>query len=134
VAWAIRNYAAERGQTVAAVLLAGNGASFGHFGAQNAAAGGKYASTQQDPRQRHVKVASAVLAAPKLMDPTGGATHFFSPAAQDALAARSASGYTRGAADTIATWTAPGYFYPSGAELIVPPGIDGNRLSLFRRA
>jgi hypothetical protein len=134
VGWAIRNYAAERGQTVAAVLLGGSGNSRGHFGAQNAAAGKKYASTQQDPRQRHVKVATAVLAAPPLMDPTGGATHFFSPSAQDALASRSASGYTKDAASTIATWTAPGYFYPSGAELIVPPGIDGDRLSLFRRA
>jgi len=132
VAWAIRNYAAERGRSVFQVITAGgNGAGF--FGAQNARAGTKYVSSAQDPDERHVTVAVHVLG-DQILDPTGGATHFYSPKAQDALAARAESGYGRDAAAVDAAWRAPGGLYAEGAVPVVPPGVDGHVLTLYRRA
>jgi hypothetical protein len=141
VGWAIRNYAVERGSSVFAVLTDGAGdAGDWLFGEQKAAAGTKYASTAQDPFERHVTAAVAVISG-ATPDPTDGATHFFSPRAQDNLSAKAAAGDTRfakyagkDAASVDARWRAPGGLYPEGAVPVVPPGVDGRVLTLYRRA
>lgn len=153
VAWAVRNKAAERGVSVLRLLTDGAGvAGDDYFGEQKAAAGTKYASTRDDPRRRHVQVASEVMASPSSSDPTRGATHFYSPKAQDALErkaeaikARELAGEEltdrersylkylgRDAAFIDASWRAQG-LYPGGAERVVPEGIDGEILTLYRR-
>jgi hypothetical protein len=142
VAWAVRNKAIESGKTIVWLLTDGSGTSGdGWFGEQKAAAGTKYASTRADPHERHARVAVAVTAAPQSIDPTGGAAHFYSPKAQDWLAARAAEGDERyakyvgkDAAFIAASWRSPGKLYPEGAVAVVPPGVDGRVLTLFRRA
>lgn len=142
VAWAVRNKAAERGVTVIQLLTDGAGtAGDGMFGDQKAAAGTKYASTKVDPSDRHARVAATVIAADPASDPTAGATHFYSPKAQDALAAKAAAGDARyakysgrDAATIDASWRAPGGLYANGAVAVVPPGIDARTLTLYRRA
>lgn len=134
IAWAMRNKAEERGVSLVRLLTDGAGtAGDGRFGRQNAPAGTKYASTQTDPSERHVRIAAEVIVAPVSLDPTRGATHFFSPRTQDALAAKGAAGYTRTAAQVDADWRAPGGLYAAGAAPVVPPGIDPGRLTLYRR-
>lgn len=140
VGWAIKNKAYERGVSVFRQLTDGAGdAGDGMFGEQKASAGTKYASTAQDPSDRHVRVAQQVMLG-ELGDPTTGATHFFSPKAQDALEARAEAGDARyakylgkTAASVDAKWRAPGGLYPAGAAAVVPPGIDANVLTLYRR-
>lgn len=141
VACAVVNKAAERGVTVIQLLTDGAGlAGDGMFGEQKAAAGTKYAATGVDPSERHARVASLVIAG-ELGDPTGGATHFYSPAAQDKLAAKAAAGDTRyakylgkDAAYIDRSWRAPGGLYASGAVPVVPPGVNARTLTLYRRA
>lgn len=141
VGWAVRNKADERGQSVLELLTNGAGtAGDGYFGEQKANAGTKYASTAHDPNQRHVVAAAAVMSG-STPDPTGGATHFFSPMSQDDLAEKAAAGDERfrkyagkDAAYIMRTWAAPGGLYPQGAVPVVPPGIDGRRLTLWRAA
>lgn len=145
VGWAVNNFAIERyGEREGAIVdLLTNGAGTagdGFFGEQKAAAGTKYASTAQDPHQRHAEIAAGIIAG-TTPDPTGGATHFFSPRSQDALAQRAADGDERfrkylgkDAEYILRTWAAPGGLYPGGAVAVVPPGIDGNRLTLWRAA
>jgi hypothetical protein len=142
VAWAVRNKAIERGVKISRLLTDGAGTiGDGYFGEQKAAAGTKYASTRADPSERHVRFASTVTAALQSSDPTAGATHFYSPRAQDALAARAAAGdaryqkYLGKDADYIdASWSAPGGLYAGGAVPVVPPGIDARILTLWRAA
>jgi hypothetical protein len=142
VAWAVRNMAIERGVKISRLLTDGAGTNGdGYFGEQKAVAGTKYASTKVDPCERHVRIASTVSAASQDSDPTAGATHFYSPRAQDALAARAAAGDARYAkyagkdADYIdSTWSAPGGLYAGGAVPVVPPGIDSRVLTLWRAA
>lgn len=138
VGWAVRNKAAERGVRISRLLTDGAGTTGdGYFGEQKAAAGTKYASTRVDPDERHVRVAATVTAS--AVDPTGGATHFFSPRAQDALAARAETDpdYAKyaghDAAYIEARWSAPGGLYAEGADMVVPPGVDPRVLALFRR-
>ena len=153
VAWAVRNKAAEKGVSVLRLLTDGAGvAGDDHFGEQKAAAGTKYASTRDDPRRRHVQVASEVMASPTSADLTQGATHFYSPKAQDALARKAQALQDRldageeltaqersylkylgkDAAFIDASWRAKG-LYPGGAERVVPEGIDAEVLTLYRR-
>lgn len=139
VAWAVRNMAGERGVRVSTLLTDGAGTGGdGYFGEQKAAAGTKYASTRVDPAERHVRVAAEVMSS--AIDPTGGATHFFSPRAQDALAARAETdpAYAKYAghdsAYIEARWSSPGGLYPEGADAIVPAGVDPRVLTLFRRS
>lgn len=140
VAWAVRNKAIERRVTLIQLLTDGAGvAGDGYFGEQKAAAGTKYASTKVDPSERHARVAAAVSSANQALDPTRGATHFYSPAAQDSLAARAEtdpawSKYAgKTAAVVDAAWRAPGGLYPAGAYPVVPAGIDPRRLTLYTR-
>lgn len=138
VGWAVRNMARERGVSLLELLTAGSGTSGdGYFGEQKAAAGTKYASTRVDPSERHVRVAAEVYGG--VVDPTAGATHFFSPRAQDALAARAeddpalAKYDGHDAAYIDARWRAPGGLYAQGAEPVVPAGVDARVLTLYRR-
>jgi hypothetical protein len=141
VGWAVRNKAAERGVSVLRLLTDGAGdAGDGYFGEQKAGAGTKYASTARDPYRRHIEVATEIVQG-FTPDLTTGATHFFSPKAQDALAARAARGDAayvkylgKDAAFIFASWASPGKLYPTGAVPVVPDGIDGRVLTLWRRA
>jgi hypothetical protein len=140
VGWAVKNKARERRVSLLVQLTDGAGErGDGYFGEQKAKAGTKYASTARDPHERHIEVAREIVYE-AIPDFTGGATHFFSPRAQDQLAAKAAAGDERyakylgkDAAFIFASWSAKG-LYPGGAVAVVPPGIDGNRLTLWRRA
>ncbi len=141
VAWATRNKARERGITILQLLTDGKGvAGDGFFGEQKAAAGTKYASTQLDPYERHVRIALEVMGAPLSADPTRGATHYYSPRASDQLAARAETdpNYAKYRGNTAAVvdarWRAPGGLYPEGAVPVVPPGVNPRQLTLYRRA
>jgi len=80
VAWATRNLAEKRHTTVVRMACS-------PCGRQEA---GRPVSTRFAPTDDDRKLAALVLAAPKLLDPTGGATHFIDPALQDELAASGA--------------------------------------------
>ena len=126
VAWVLRNKAAEGGSTITELVTAPSGL----YGHQNAGTGAKFVASGQDPRERHAEEAHLVMSG-QVPDPTGGATHFFSPRTQDAIAARDGG---KTAADIFAAWAAPGGLYPEGAVAFVPEGIDGDVLTLWRRA
>lgn len=126
ICWATRNYAARARLSVWDLLVTrGDADSANHFARQNA--GGKYASTVNDPTQAHVNVAHKVMLA-QVPDPTNGATQYDSPKAQRAAAARSVTGYTKSpeqvAADRIR----------SGSELVVLAGVDPDDLRFWRPA
>jgi hypothetical protein len=86
VAWATRNLAAERGQSVVQMACS-------PCGPQEL---GRPVSSRQEARDADRTLAGAVLAAPVILDPTGGATHFINPLLQDQLVARRVPGYTKG--------------------------------------
>ncbi len=88
VAWATRNLAEKRHTTIVRMACS-------PCGRQEP---GRPVSTRLAPTDDDRKLAALVLAAPKLLDPTGGATHFIDPALQDALA-------TSGAVDGYAGQT-----------------------------
>lgn len=131
--WAVANYARERGSTITGILLDGAGtAGDGRYGRQSASAGAKYAATDQDPRERHARIAGEILSG-ELADPTGGATHFFSPRTQDALNERDSTKWPP-AATILSTWTAPGgKLYAEGAHIVPVSGVDPYRLTLLAR-
>lgn len=83
VAWATRNLAAARRQTIAQMACS-------PCGPQQA---GRPVSSRQAPGEADRVLARHVLAAPALLDPTGGATQFVNPSLQDQLAASGAPGY-----------------------------------------
>ncbi|HEU5059065.1 MAG TPA: hypothetical protein VFU21_21175, partial [Kofleriaceae bacterium] len=85
VAWATRNLAAERRQSVVEMACS-------PCGPQEL---GRPVSSRQEAREVDRMLADAVLAAPAILDPTGGATHFINPVLQDQLVARKAPGYTK---------------------------------------
>jgi hypothetical protein len=76
VAWATRNLARKRNTTVARMACSPCGRQ----------GPGRPVSTRFAPTDDDRKLATLVLAAPKLLDPTGGATHFIDPALRDELA------------------------------------------------
>jgi hypothetical protein len=96
VAWATRNLAAARRQTVAAMACS-------PCGPQQA---GRPVSSRQSPTDADRELARHVLAAPAILDPTGGATQFVNPQLQDQLAAAGAPGYrSRPYRHVRRTWT-----------------------------
>jgi hypothetical protein len=83
VAWATRNLAAQRRRTIAQLVCS-------PCGPQEL---GRPVSSRQQATDSDRQLARHILAAPAILDPTGGATQFIDPALQDELAARSAPGY-----------------------------------------
>ena len=83
VAWATRNLAGERGQSIVDMACS-------PCGRQER---GRPVSTRQRATDVDRMLAREVLAAPCELDPTGGATHFIDPVLQDALARARAPGY-----------------------------------------
>ena len=80
VAHVILNSARETHRTVVDRIVPTSGKWAGLYARQRA--DGRYVATMNDPHERHVQIARAVLTG-AVADPTGGATHFFSPRAQD---------------------------------------------------
>lgn len=80
VAWVTRNLAAERRQSIAQMACQ-------PCGEQGSA---RPVSSRQAATDESRALARVVLAAPALLDPTGGATHFINPVLQDQLAASGA--------------------------------------------
>jgi hypothetical protein len=76
VAWATRNLARARGQTIARMACTPCGAQ----------GPGRPVSSRQASTAADRALATYVLDAPALADPTGGASHFINPALQDHLA------------------------------------------------
>ena len=83
VAWATRNLAAERGQTIVEMACS-------PCGDQGA---GRPVSTRFRPTDADRALAAHVLSTPRKLDPTGGASHFINPRLQDQLARRGHPGY-----------------------------------------
>jgi hypothetical protein len=83
VAWATRNLAASRRQTVARMACS-------PCGPQRS---GRPVSSRLPATDADRRLARHILAAPAIVDATGGATHFVNPALQNALAARGRPGY-----------------------------------------
>jgi len=83
VAWATRNLAAQRHQSNARMVCSPCGPQ----------EGGRQVSSRQPGTELDRQLARNVLAAPAMLDPTGGATQFIDPALQDQLASRAATGY-----------------------------------------
>lgn len=83
VAWATRNLAASRGQTVAEMACQPCGPQVR----------GRPVSSRQRATPADRALARLVLEADVRLDPTGGATHFVNPALQDELAKKGRAGY-----------------------------------------
>jgi hypothetical protein len=97
VAWAARNLAAERKQTIARMACS-------PCGRQQR---GRPVSSRQPARDADRELARHILAASPLTDPTGGATHFVNPALQDKLAREGHPGYrSRPYAQVRKVWSA----------------------------
>ena len=111
-AWAAMNMARSRKVTISALLLKGKGIGDGVFSRQNL---GKYASTQANPKALDLTVAARVFNR-QVADPTGGATQFDAPSAQDKLLASGTKGYTK-TADQVAAERL------RGSELVMVPGL-----------
>lgn len=124
IAWAVRNHAGGRDHVIE-VLLRGSGVASGVFARQDA--GGKYASTAQDPYEDDVAVATDVLSAGDDADPTRGATNFFAPSTQDVLHDRDPERY-KTAEQVDAEWRA------GGLEPVAVEGVDPEKLQFYRRA
>jgi hypothetical protein len=83
IAWATRNLAEERRQTIARMACS-------PCGPQQA---GRPVSSRQAPTEGDRQLARQILAAPRELDATGGATRFVNPKLQDELAASGRKGY-----------------------------------------
>jgi len=83
VAWATRNLAAQRKQSIVELACS-------PCGPQER---GRPVSSLQEASDGDRELAAAILASPALLDPTGGATQFINPRLQDELARRGAPGY-----------------------------------------
>lgn len=83
VAWATRNLAAERGQTIVAMACS-------PCGDQGSA---RPVSTRFGATGADRALAAHVLGLPLSLDPTGGASHFINPRLQDQLAREGRPGY-----------------------------------------
>jgi len=92
VAWATRNLARERRQSVVEMVCS-------PCGPQHR---GRPVSSRQAATDADRTLAREVLATPCALDPTGGATHFIDPVLQDKLARAGAPGYTGNAYPTVA--------------------------------
>lgn len=130
ICWAVRNaagYVAGKTNITAKLTKRGSSALSGFYGDQ-ATKPIAYASTRFSPYERHVRIAREVLALPKSVDPTGGATNFYSPQAQDKLHAKDPKTWSRDAAAVDADWRR------DGLEPVAVAGVAARRLTLYRKA
>ncbi len=81
IAWAVRNLAAARGQSIASLACRPPGRQ----GERQANGRRRLFATRQRATQGARRIAREVLTASPGEDPTGGATNFFEPAVQDRL-------------------------------------------------
>lgn len=97
VAWATVNHAAASGKSVAQALQ----------GSGRQGTGGRFASTRRPGNEATRAIARDVLEL-REPDPTGGATSFFEPAAQDKLYRAGTAGYRYDADGIRRKWTSEG--------------------------
>ena len=93
IGWAIRNHCANLSESITDVLTANpkNPASDGHYSKEMP---GKYCTTAHSPTSTTLDLAASIISG-EIPDPTGGATFWDGPAAQDAAHARDPEKYTR---------------------------------------
>jgi hypothetical protein len=126
VAWAVRNAAGGPSRVFAKLTTKVGSPVSGKFADQSA--DGRYAATGQGARLVELELARDVLSAAASADPTGGATNFFSPRAQDALRRRALAGdpsaarTKKDAAELRASWLASG-LVSRGAPAGTPSGL-----------
>lgn len=85
VAWATRNLARSRGQSITEMACSPCGDQ----------GPGRPVSSAQAPLAEDRRMAQAILSSPAVVDPTGGATHFINPRLQERLARNKVPGYRR---------------------------------------
>ena len=91
IGWAIRNHAGDRSITSVVTENPKNPACDGHYSSEMP---GKYCSTAHTPSSGTLDLAASIISG-EIADPTGGATFWDGPAAQDAAHARNPEKYTR---------------------------------------
>lgn len=127
VGWALRNHADERGESIFRVLTrAGRNdrdtrkfeahEGNGFYGPQNV--GPRWASTRKAPTPEALALAADILSG-AVSDPTGGATQFDAPSAQDSLLGK-VEGYVKDAQQVAEERS-------KGAVMVMLPGVDGIR-------
>jgi hypothetical protein len=127
VGWALKNHADDRGESVFRVLTrAGRNdkdtrqfvahESNGYFGPQNV--GPRWATTRKAPTSMALDLASAILS-DAVDDPTGGATQFDAPSAQDGFIGK-VEGYIK-SAQQIAEERS------KGSDMVMLPGVPNIR-------
>lgn len=131
VAWAVKNEARASGRSIFAQLTRQPGDGItnvanGLFSGQDVPGPNKYASTRLDPYEQEAQIAAAVVAG-TIIDPTRGATNFFSPKGQRASHAKNPAGNLP-PDQLIASWEAKG-LRPVDVE-----GTDPDTVMFFRSA
>lgn len=132
VGWAIKNSAGRRGVTIFDRLTKSRNPKYsGKFARQRTDA--RFAATMAAPRTSDIDVARRVIRG--TVDPTRGATNFFSPAAQDALFARAQAGdpavvgrIRRDGAAQRQKWISEGL-----QSRGTPPGVSPRKVEFFGR-
>jgi hypothetical protein len=131
VGWAIRNAAGGADKIFSKLTTKSGSAYTGKYADQHTDA--RFAATGQSARELEIELAREILSAPQASDPTGGATNFFSPRAQDRLYRDHVAGVagaalvTKGAADKRSEWIGFGW-QPLGA----PSGTASDLVEFFR--
>jgi hypothetical protein len=130
VGWAIRN-ASGGADRVFSKLTTKTGSEYsGKFADQHTDA--RFAATGQAAREIEIQLAREILTAPRTADPTGGATNFFSPRAQDRLRAAALAGVAaaqlvkKNAEEKRAEWIGFGW-----RSLGAPPGTPADLVEFF---
>jgi hypothetical protein len=129
VGWAIRNYCERRrcqvsDQLLRSVYRGRRQPSHGHFGSNEAP--GKWASTARPPTPTTLLLAQEILSpAPRIPDPTGGATAWDSPELQNRKHAEDPLTYTKDADHVAADRMA------AGGEEVRVPGVTKTRFWRF---
>lgn len=127
VGWAIKN-SARGGSLFKRLTTSRNPTYSGFFARQRTDA--RYAATNQAPRVEDVEIAVKVIRG--TVDPTKGATNFFSPSAQDALFAKAQAGdastslIKRDGDAQRAKWISEGLVSKG-----TPPGVNPRTVEFF---
>lgn len=118
VMWAAKNHCDKLGQTITGTLTHSKDASHGSYAKQNQ--GARYCDTFDSPSAHTLDLASQILAG-LIDDPTGGATQWDAPKAQNALLAAGTPGYTMDA-DAVAAQRES-----EGRELVMLDNVPNTR-------